>query len=67
MSPEELATIKAFAAGDKSLREDAIAIHRKYLQDQELRDTNAMLFMSEVDNPCPDYILRNRYRRLLTQ
>lgn len=61
----EFETIKAFAAGDSSLRAKAIEIHRKHLKSSDLHNTPAMRFMSEIDHPCPDLMLRNQYRKAL--
>ncbi len=44
-------------------RERAIAIHRAYLRTHGVRRGDLYFdFMSEVDNPCPDLVLRSRYR-----
>ena len=41
----------------------AIAIHRAYLRTHGVRRGDPYFdFMSEVDNPCPDLLLRSRYR-----
>lgn len=43
--------------------EKAIAIHRCYLRTHGVRHGDPYFdFMSEVDNPCPDLLLRSRYR-----
>lgn len=67
MTLEELNNIKGLAAGNTNLKNAAIIAFRKYRNQRETRKTNAMEYMSEVDNPHPDYILRNRYRRLLLE
>jgi hypothetical protein len=51
-----------FAAGDRFLRDEAIAIHRKYLNDMTSIEQK---FMSEIDNPVPDFLLRAFYRKEL--
>jgi len=44
-------------------RERAIAVHRAYLRTHGVRPGDLYFdFMSEVDNPCPDLLLRSRYR-----
>jgi len=46
--------------------EKAIAVHRAYLRTHGLRRGDPYFdFMSEVDNPCPDLLLRSRYREEL--
>lgn len=65
MTDEDRAVVVAFAAGDKSKRDAAIAIHRKWIPVIGCRDTPEQDFMAEVDNPCPDLILRARYRATL--
>lgn len=41
----------------------AVAIHRAYLRTHGVRHGDPYFdFMSEVDNPCPDLVLRSRYR-----
>jgi hypothetical protein len=55
--------IWAFADGDNSRRETAIAIHRKYIPTLGVRGTPEQRYMVEVDHTVPDYGLRERYRR----
>lgn len=44
-------------------RDRAIAVHRAYLRTHGVRRGDPYFdFMSEVDNPCPDLLLRSRYR-----
>lgn len=63
MTEGEKATIQAFASGDKTLRGEAIAIHRENLRKYGILSTDPFFnFMSEVDNPCPDLSLRAKYR-----
>lgn len=64
---QERAIIKAFANGDKTLREQSIKIFHQYLDGIANNEDHALQFMSEIDNPCPDHILRNRFRRLLIE
>lgn len=59
ITEDEKEIIQHFAMGEIHLRKDAIEIHRRNLPDNQ---TPEMLFMSEIDNPCPDLILRARYR-----
>lgn len=54
-----------FAAGDKTLREQAIQIHRRSIGTDGVRGTPEQNFMAEVDNPCPDPTLRSHYRTRL--
>lgn len=64
MDATEREIIRRFAAGDTSLREEAIRIHRLHLRLSGVRRGDAHFnFMSEVDNKCPDLMLRARYRR----
>lgn len=66
MTNNEKNIIKRFAAGEKSLRDEAIAIHRRELcATGKVRGTPEMDFMAEVDNPCPDIFLKDLYRRKL--
>lgn len=69
MDGPEREIIYRFAAGDQSVRDEAIRIHRNhltYLRVNHLplpRNRDAHFdFMSEVDNPCPDPVLRSLYR-----
>lgn len=61
MNDEDKRVIVAFAKGDKSRRDEAIAIHRNHLT--EICPEND--FMGEIDNPCPDLALRHFYRERL--
>lgn len=65
MTPADAAVIRAFAAGDKSLRDRAITIHRAWMPKIGARGTPEQDFMAEIDNPCPDLILRSQYRAKL--
>lgn len=64
MTPAEQYTIRQFAAGNLSLRDVAITIHRKYTA-LGFRSTPEYHFMSEVDTPSPDLTLRWYYRMQL--
>ena len=55
MAPEDIEVIHAYAAGEGSLRDQAIAIHRRYIPMLGVRGTVEMEYMAEVDNVCPDY------------
>ena len=64
MTEGEKAVIKAFASGDKTKRDEAIAIHRDNLARYGSMPRDPFQnFMSEIDNPCPDLALRARYRK----
>ena len=63
MTEGQKATIQAFARGDKTLRAEAIAIHRDHLLKYGIVPTDPFFnFMSEIDNPCPDLSFRAKYR-----
>lgn len=64
MSKEERQIIRRFAAGEVGLRDRAIQISRDYLPTD--RKSPEQLFMREVDNPCPDLMLRAKYRQALS-
>lgn len=70
MDAVERHVIYRLASGDQAAREEAIRIHRNhltYLRVNHLplpRNTDVHFdFMSEVDNPCPDLVLRSMYRK----
>ena len=68
MTPEDKAVIYLFAVyeGYENLRVAAIDIYRKYLPHREAYGSHPeMNFMSEVDTPCPDLLLRATYRKAL--
>ncbi len=71
MNTVEEDLIRRFAAGDDSLRQQAVSIFRAACKaesrksDPDVRRTPAMRFMAEVDNPCPCYTLRAMYRAAL--
>lgn len=64
MSDDDKITIHLFARGDNQLREEAIEIYHKYMPTLGPHGCGypEMDFMSEVDNPCTDLMLRSRYR-----
>lgn len=63
LSDHEKAIIRAFADGDQSRRDEALAIHRAQMcpKGPHRRDPY-FRFMSEFDNPKPDLMARARYR-----
>lgn len=63
MTPEDRATIRRLAAGDKTARVDAECIFDACFTSQP--NEPEMLFMSEVTNPAPDLLLRAKYRQQL--
>lgn len=64
MTEGEKAIVKAFACGDKTKRDEAIAIHRDNLRKYGHMPRDPFEnFMSEIDNPCPDLALRAKYRK----
>lgn len=65
MTEQDKAIIRAFAAGDHTLRKQAIQIHHAAVLTDGVRGTPEQDFMAEVDNPCPDLHLRGRYRAFL--
>lgn len=56
--------IFGLAKGDNRLREPAIAIFRSVLRtkQQTYHQDPYFAFMSEVDNPCPCYVLKANAR-----
>lgn len=62
LASEDDSIIRRFAAGEIALRDQAIAIHRRYIKICGVRGNAAMEFMAEVDNPIPDLMLRATYR-----
>lgn len=64
MDDRDRGIIQAFAGGDKSQREPALAIYRKALGAGRPAAGNPYLsFMSEIDNDVPDLALRALYRQ----
>jgi hypothetical protein len=62
MTDKEKKIIRRFAKGDKDLRSQALEIHRRNLQDL---NSDEQRFMSEIDSPCPDFLMRRYYREKL--
>lgn len=46
-------------------RERAVAAHRRVIQESGYLQSPEGRFMSEIDNPCPDLMLRSMYRKKL--
>jgi hypothetical protein len=67
MTDEDKAAIVAFAKGDASMRDAAIAAHRRCIPTDGVRGNIYQEFMAEVDNPCPDTWLRADARRRLLE
>ena len=70
MTESQKKIIRMFAAGEHSLRESAVSIYRMHLSpykdwETSYRSIPEMQFMSEIDNPCPDLLLRNHYRKII--
>ncbi len=63
-SENDRLVIRAYAGGDKSRRDAAIAIFRSVLRNKRpsYQDDPFFAFMSEVDNPCPCWVLRSQNR-----
>jgi hypothetical protein len=63
LSDADKRDIRDCARGMAGAKAKAIAIHRCYLRTHGVRRGDPYFdFMSEVDNPCPDLLLRSRYR-----
>lgn len=65
MALEDQDLVARFAAGDKSLRDEAIAIHRRYNLTIGPRAGMHQQFMAECDHVVPDLVLRSRYRKIV--
>lgn len=66
MSEREKEIIRQFASGSDTLRSSAIEIYRYYIPILGAYGKSPeMNFMSEIDNPIPDYALRAHYRKVL--
>lgn len=65
MTDDDRAVIRRFAAGEKELREKALAIYKRCFNTEE--HTLEMKFMFEIDSLVPDHLLRAFYRQQLTQ
>ncbi len=57
------ALILAFAKGDKTLQDQAVAAHRRNISTVGVRGDAFQQFMAEIDNPSPDRALRESYRK----
>jgi len=66
MAEDDRQIVRRFAAGETSLREQAISIHRRYIPVLGVRGTLEQNFMAEIETAQPDLGLRATYRdRLL--
>ena len=68
MTPEDKHIIYMFAVYGhfENLQTAAIEIYHKYLPHKAAYGSHLeMDFMSEVDSPCPDLLLRSAYRKAL--
>lgn len=63
MDPADQAIVARFAAGEPALREQVIAIHRRYNLTVGPRAGAHQQFLAEVDNVVPDLMLRAKYRQ----
>ncbi len=64
LSRDDQELIRAVAEGEAGANERAIALHRHSLRHvKDYMGSDIQLFMSEIDNPCPDLLLRSRYRQ----
>lgn len=63
-SENDRAVIKAYAGGEVSRRNEAIAIFRSVLRNKQatFHQDPYFAFMSEIDNPCPCWVLRSQNR-----
>ena len=64
MSGAERDVIRRFAAGEKALRERAVAIFRQHETSQP--NLPEIGFMDEATSLAPDHLLQAHYRRLLS-
>jgi hypothetical protein len=60
----DCAVIRLLAGGDQSRRDQAISIFRSILREKKsyYQHDPYFVFMSEVDNPCPCWVLRSQNR-----
>lgn len=64
MDGPEREIIRRFAGGERALFDEAVRIYRNNIRQYGLQHGDAHFdFMSEVDCPVPDLLLRARYRR----
>ena len=69
LTDDEKEVVRKLAAGDHSVRLQAIKMFRARLMETSKKEnvdvrsiSSEMAFMSEIDNPCPCSILRAKYR-----
>lgn len=67
MPAEDKAVIEAFAAGDTSLRNQAVEAYRRNLPAAGAESGLHQRFMAEIDTNNPDLGLRSQLRRELLQ
>jgi hypothetical protein len=68
MTDKDRDIIREFAGGSMWLRDQALFVYRCEVKiSGRARGTPEKDFMAEVDNPCPDYILRQVYRDRLVR
>lgn len=70
LSLYEQSVISRFALKEQFFRDEAISIYHDLLDrlSKEDLDSNVYVrFMSEMDNPCPDYGLRAMYREQIVK
>lgn len=60
MNIEDKQIIHRYASGEIQLRPEAIEIYRNNILEKDLVEIR---FMKEVDNPCPDLMLKSIYRK----
>lgn len=65
MSENDKDVIQRFAAGDETLRQDAIVAYRRNLRIIGPKANLHQRFMGEVDNTSPDLTLRDSLRKQL--
>lgn len=67
LSAADIEVARRLAAGDRSARDEAQSIYERHVREwvHGGRQCVAMCFLSEVFTPCPDLLLRARYRAQL--
>lgn len=63
MTDSDREVIRRFAAGDKSLRDQAIAIFKA--NEDSAPQAPEILFMAEATSLVPDHLQQAQYRRML--
>jgi hypothetical protein len=63
MTGAERDLIRRFAAGDKALRERAVAVFREHEKSQA--HSPEIGFMAEATSLAPDHLLQAHYRRMM--